>query len=220
MKNKFYLFYLLSIAFILGSCNSLKVIQKPVIFEETRKQLTVEYLEKRYEIHQEEPTIVPKMVVVHWTVIPTMEKSFNAFNPSKLPNWRPEIENASGLNVAAQYLIDRDGTIYQLMPDTLMARHVIGLNHCAIGIENVGDGKDLPLTKTQFKSNIALIKSLSKKYAIEYLIGHYEYKKFIGHTLWKEIDPNYLTEKTDPGEKFMVNLRRELKQLDLKGAPN
>lgn len=217
MKNKF---SLLGFTLFLVSCQSLTIIQKPVVFDETRKQLTLEYLEKRYEIHQNEPTIVPKMIVVHWTVIPTMEKSFNAFNPSKLPNWRPEIENASGLNVAAQYLIDRDGTIYQLMPDTLMARHVIGLNYCAIGIENVGDGDKLPLTKAQFKSNVALIKELSKKHAIEYLIGHYEYKRFIGHPLWKETDPNYLTQKTDPGEKFMADLRKKLEHLNLKGAPN
>ena len=32
--------------------------------------------------------------------------------------------------------VDRDGTICRLMPETWMARHVIGLNYSAIGIEN------------------------------------------------------------------------------------
>ena len=87
------------------------------------------------------------------------------------------------------------------MPETTMARHVIGLNHAAIGIENVGGTEAMPLTKAQIKSNIRLVKYLSKKYPIDYLIGHYEYANFEGHELWLEKDDGYRTEKTDPGEK-------------------
>jgi len=57
------------------------------------------------------------------------------------------------------YLIDRDGTIFQQLPDTVFARHVIGLNHCTIGVENVGGGKD-PLTKAQLKAKEQLIRYL------------------------------------------------------------
>ena len=39
------------------------------------------------------------------------------------------------LNVGAQFLVGRDGAIWQLMPETALARHAIGLNWCAIGIE-------------------------------------------------------------------------------------
>lgn len=210
--------YFIFSGLLFASCQSYNVIQKPISFDETRKQLTLEYLDEHYNLQQETPTIDPKMIVVHWTVIPTMQKTFNAFNPSTLPDWRPEIQSASGLNVSAQYLIDQNGKIYQLLPDTLMARHVIGLNHCAIGIENVGGG-GIPLTKAQLRANAALIKKLSKKYPIDYVIGHYEYQKFIGHPLWKETDANYLTKKSDPSETFMANLRRRLKGLDLQGAP-
>jgi N-acetyl-anhydromuramyl-L-alanine amidase AmpD len=34
-------------------------------------------------------------------------------------------------------VIDRDGTIYQLVPLTTMCRHTVGLNWTAIGIEHV-----------------------------------------------------------------------------------
>lgn len=216
MQNPLYPFILLALLFT--SCQTYKVTQKPITFDETRKQLTLEYLDEHYNLQQDQPTIDPKMIVVHWTVIPTMEKTFDAFNPSTLPDWRPEIQAASGLNVSSQYVIDQNGKIYQLLPDTLMARHVIGLNHCAIGIENVG-GRDLPLTKAQLRSNAALIKKLSQKYPIEYVIGHYEYQKFIGHPLWKETDANYLTKKSDPSKTFMADLRRRLKRLDLKALP-
>ena len=121
--------------------------------------------------------------------------------------------------VSAHYLIDRDGTIYHLMPDTIMARHTIGLNHCAIGIENVGGTPQTPLTEAQFKSNAWLVRQLSGRYPIEYLIGHYEYTAFEGHPLWMEKDTGYRTEKTDPGPEFMRKIRRSLKDLSLKSTP-
>ncbi|NNE76389.1 MAG: N-acetylmuramoyl-L-alanine amidase [Pricia sp.] len=195
------------------------IIQKPISFDETRKKLTLEYLSERYGLEQDEPTIVPKMIVLHWTVIPTFEKSFEAFNPPTLPNWRPDIKDVSGLNVSSQFMVDRDGTIYQLMPETTMARHVIGLNHCAIGVENVGGTDEHPLTKAQLDANIRLVEYLAKKYDIQYLIGHYEYTNFEGHTLWLEKDDGYRTRKTDPGKDFMQQVRRETKSLNFEPVP-
>ena len=105
------------------------------------------------------------------------------------------------------------------MPETTMARHVIGLNHCAIGIENVGGTKDTPLTKAQLKSNIKLVKYLAARYEIEYLIGHYEYTNFVDHELWLEKDPNYRTKKTDPGKEFLNNVKEATKKLNFKPTP-
>jgi N-acetylmuramoyl-L-alanine amidase len=208
---------LLSMMVITFFANAQKIIQKPIMFDNERKQLSLDYLKDRYGLVQVEPTIIPKMVVVHWTVIPTFEATFNTFNTATLPNARNGIKSAGALNVSSQYSIDRDGTIYQLMPDTLMARHVIGLNHCAIGIENVGGTKDTPMTAAQLKANIELIRMLNEKYDLEYVIGHHEYKTFIGHEFWKEKDPDYLTVKTDPGDKFMNDIRESIKDLGLKG---
>ncbi len=195
------------------------IIQKPIIFDQERKELSLAYMEEHYGLTPASPTIQPTMIVVHHTVIPTFEKSFEAFYPSRLPDTRPDIQSASALNVSVPYLIDRDGQIYQLMPDTLFARHVIGLNHCAIGIENVGDGDQHPLTDAQLKANIQLIRHLAQKYNIEYVIGHHEYQRFIDHPLWKEKDPGYLTEKDDPGDVFMRKIRDQLSSLPLKPIP-
>ncbi|MDO6392116.1 peptidoglycan recognition family protein [Pontibacter sp. BT731] len=191
---------------------------KPVVFDAERKKLSLEYMEKRHGLVQDSPYIKPKMIVLHWTAIPTLEQSFDAMNPVHLPGSRSNLGAVSALNVSAQFLVDRDGTIFQQLPDTAFARHVIGLNHSAIGVENVGSAKS-PLTKAQLKANEELIRYLTKRYGIEYLIGHYEYKLFIGHELWKESDPNYLTEKTDPGESFMQKIRKRTKDLELKGPP-
>lgn len=195
------------------------IVQKPIVFDQQRKALTLQYMQERYGIVQDEPTITPTMVVVHWTVIPTLEKTFDAFNPAVLPSHRDGIKAGGALNVSSQFVIDRDGTIYQFMPETTMARHVIGLNYTAIGIENIADGKTLPMTDAQLEANATLIEYLAGKYPIDYVIGHSEYQQFKGTELWKEKDDNYLTHKTDPDLAFMHKLRDRLSGLNLKPLP-
>ena len=205
---------------LISSCSaSRKIVDKPVIFNKDRKELTLQYMDERYGLKQNSPSIVPKMVVLHWTAIPTFEGSFDAFLKAKLPNWRPDIESASALNVSAHFIVDQDGTIYKLLPETTMGRHVIGLNHCAIGVENVGGTAETPLTEAQLKSNIWLVKYLAKKYDIEFLIGHHEYTLFEGHGLWLEKDDGYRTTKTDPGDDFMNKVRKATKRFDFKPIP-
>jgi len=218
MKSTFPFFLVFS---LLMSCKpTLNIIDKPIIFDEKRKKLTLEYLSDRYGLAQEKPDIAPKMIVLHWTAIPTFEKSFEAFEKSTLPSWRPDIKDVSGLNVSAHFLIDQDGAIYRLMSETLMARHVIGLNHSALGIENVGGTEDKPLTEAQLEANIQLVQYLAEKYPIEYLIGHYEYTNFEGHPLWLEKDDGYRTKKTDPGIEFMEKVRQTTKNRNFKSIPN
>ena len=218
MKHKALI--LLTFSLLLSCKPSMKIIDKPIIFDEARTQLTLDYLSDRYGLEQEEPTIAPKMIVLHWTAIPTFEGSFDAFERPTLPSWRPDINEVSGLNVSSHFLIAQDGTIYRLMPETTMGRHVIGLNHVALGIENIGGTSDTPLTKAQLKANIWLVEYLSEKYNIEYLIGHYEYTKFEGHQLWLEKDEGYRTKKTDPGKDFMQKVRKATKNLNFKPVPN
>ncbi|MBA6315632.1 peptidoglycan recognition protein family protein [Cellulophaga baltica] len=217
MKN----YFLCGLLFLaMTSCVVEKtIIEKPIVFDAEREQLTLEYMKDRYGLEATTSKISPKMIVLHWTVIPTLKESYDAFYSAKLPNWRPDLENVSGLNVSSQFLIDQDGTIYQLMPENQMARHVIGLNHCAIGVENVGGGTDLPLSRKQLKSNIWLVKYLKDKYDIDYVIGHYEYTNFEGHELWLEKDAGYRTVKTDPGERFMKKVRKATKKLEFKPVP-
>tara|TARA_E500000318_G_scaffold77225_1_gene71967 strand:- start:1007 stop:1666 length:660 start_codon:yes stop_codon:yes gene_type:complete len=211
---------LIVLAIALGACSSQKeIVDIPIIFDEQRIELTKEYLLKRYELDQDTPKITPKMVVLHWTAIPSLKKSFEAFNRSTLPNWRPDLVNVSGLNVSSHFLVDQDGTIYRLMPETTMARHTIGLNHCAIGIENVGGTEGLPLTKQQLKSNVYLVNYLASKYDIDYVIGHQEYTLFEGHPLWLEVDDGYRTKKTDPGMDFVEKVRKATKKFNFKPVP-
>ena len=213
-------FSLCAIFIILFSCKSSRIVDRPIDFKKDRIDLTLQYMEDRYGLERSTPKIDPKMIVLHWTAIPNLEDSFNAFKRSKLPQSREGISSASQLNVSSHFLVDQDGTIYRLMPETTMARHVIGLNHTAIGIENVGGTPETPLTNAQLESNIWLVNYLSNKYAIEYVIGHYEYTNFEDHELWLEKDSGYRTEKVDPGEDFMNAIRTAVKDKNFKKVPS
>jgi N-acetyl-anhydromuramyl-L-alanine amidase AmpD len=195
-----------------------KIIDKPIIFDATRTRLSIDYLKRRHDLIQKAPVIKPTMIVLHWTASKTMMGTYNAFNKSILPSDRKAIAGASSLNVSSHFLVDRDGTIYQLLPDTTFARHVIGLNYCAIGIENVGSNT-YPLTQAQLFANEKLVRYLTKKYPIQYLIGHYEHTLFKNTSLWRETNPYYRSDKSDPGKTFMKSIREELQDLNLKGPP-
>lgn len=189
------------------SChNSRPIIQKPIVFDKTRIKLTQDYQREHYGIHSDSIEIEPKIIVLHWMSVALLKHSLHSFE-SPVLKYRPDLPGQ--LNVSAHYLVDKDGMIYQLMPDNWMARHVIGLNHYAIGIENVGGVDENPdLTKAQEESNAFLVCYLKKKYPeIQYVIGHMEYLDFMNTPLWLEKDPNYQAVKHDPGVKFMKNIR-------------
>jgi len=186
------------------------IIQKPIVFTDKRKELTKEYIKTHYGKDVKDITIVPQTIVLHWTAVMDFKKSFARLNPEKLFADRKDIAKASSLNVSAHFLVDRDGTIYQLMPDNWMARHVIGLNYSSIGVENVGGeaNKKEDLTPAQLAANIRLVKYLKAKYpTIKHVIGHYEYRDYENSPLWLEKDKGYRTKKADPGKKFMRDVR-------------
>jgi len=197
------------------SLNAIQIEQLPIIFDKKRIDLTKEYIKTHYELEVDDITIIPKMIVIHHTALNNLKKSYKRFYPSKLLSDRKDIVKAGNLNVSAHFLVARDGTIYSLMPETFMARHVIGLNYSSIGIENVGgQSKNDKLTKAQLKSNIDLVNYLKEKYkTIEYLIAHSEYTRYKSHELWLEKDKNYETIKTDPHKDFMKALRKKISGL-------
>jgi hypothetical protein len=165
----------------------------------------------------------PRIVVVHFTAIPTLAETLESFHTLQIGPDRELIRRNGLLNVGIQFVVDRDGTIYSLYPETVIARHVIGLNHAAIGIENVGNGDlgrrraEAPLTRSQLEANLSLVRYLAGRYpSIDFVIGHSEYRQLEhrahpAHDLFHEELPAYRTEKIDPGKRFMKRLRRGLR---------
>ena len=215
--NKLLLILLLSI-----NSYAIHIIDKPIDFGKERISMTKEYIKTHYGKRVRNIKITPKIILLHWTAEMSFDKSFNRLKPERLLSDRKDIMKASALNVSAHFLVARDGTIYRLMPENWMGRHVIGLNYSSIGVENVGGrgNKKDDLTKAQRRANVELVKYLKAKYpSIEYIVGHHEYRQMESTPLWLELDKGYRTRKSDPGAKFMRDIRREVKHLKLKKPP-
>ena len=195
------------------SAPSFRTVTVPVIFDrpvrltEYRQQLMREYALQHYgEAFTE---IVPQAVVVHWT------ESTDADGVHRF--FYKETRKDGTLNVCSQFLVDRDGTIFRLTPETMLDRHAIGYNWCAIGIENVGGVKSREdLTPAQLQANVMLIRYLQEKYpTIRYVWGHYQQTVAKASGLYRENVSGYFHEKVDPGPKFMKGLQKRLKDTGL-----
>ncbi|MBI3297325.1 MAG: N-acetylmuramoyl-L-alanine amidase [Elusimicrobia bacterium] len=185
--------------------------EKPIAFGEKRRKASADYSERHYGTGAG-TTVTPRVVVLHWTNTATLKAAFNAFDKEELEG-RPDIAAGGTLNVSAHFLVDRDGTIHRLMPETRMARHVIGLNLVAVGIENVGADN---LTEDQVRANAWLVRDLKERYpTITHLIGHHEHQRLEGTPLWTEREAGYRTVKPDPGPGFMKKVRGLVADLGL-----
>lgn len=188
--------------------------QTPIVWDTERESLTVAYRAAHQHTPVDSATITPAIVVLHWTAGESFNGAFQTFNPPRLAG-REELQDAGALNVSAHFLVEQDGTIHQLLPVTTMARHVIGLNHLSVGIENVGGTDSMPLTEAQVSANVSLIHWLSDTHDITHVIGHHEYRQLEGTLLFDEVDDGYRTTKVDPGDVFMRNVRRQISRLRL-----
>ena len=178
------------------------IVDKPIAWSNYKEQLIAEYAQLHYG--KNITRIVPQAVVVHWTASDTWESAWNWFYN--------EARSDGTLNVASQFIVDRDGTIYRLTDETALNRHAIGYNWCAIGIENVGGVNHTEdLTPEQLQSNIELIRYLHEKYpTIKYVFGHYQQVTARDSGLYIELVPNYYSIKDDPGPNFMRGLKEVL----------
>lgn len=184
-----------------------------------RERLTLEYRRQHSDAAAENLDIAPTVIVLHYTGGGSAKGTRGYFDNPTIEASRKELAKAGRVNVSSHYVIDRDGTIYRLQPETRFARHCIGLNHIAIGIENVGNEKEYPLTDAQVTANAALIRDLAARFPIEHLVGHYEVMamKKTKSGLYVELDPTYGNTKPDPGEAFMAKVRAKVEDLALAG---
>ncbi|MGE3536907.1 MAG: N-acetylmuramoyl-L-alanine amidase [Candidatus Tectimicrobiota bacterium] len=192
-----------------------RIIARPIPFGPQRQALTLDYIRQHYDPQATDISITPQMIVLHWSATASLAATLATFTPARLPPGRPALHRAGVLNVSAHFVVDRDGTLYQLMPTTWMARHIIGLNRLALGIENVG-GPQAPLTAAQVEANAWLIRHLVTRHpTIKYLIGHHEYGRLRHTRLWQERDASYFSGKPDPGEAFMRAVRAAVHAMGL-----
>jgi N-acetylmuramoyl-L-alanine amidase len=195
------------------------IVDRPIRFDAERERLTVDYRRRHQDRSIDHASIEPRMIVLHHTGGGSLRATWRYFDRPRLEAARRSLRAGGEVNVSAHFLIDRDGTIYRLMPETRMARHCIGLNHVAIGIENVGDGARYPLTDAQARASAALIRHLASRFRLTHLIGHHESNAMRAHPYWRELDPSYRNRKSDPGGAFLRRVRALVADLRLDGPP-
>jgi len=182
------------------------------ILSAKKLELTKEYCKEHYGLTSYRLD-TPKIVVVHYTAIDDLDATLNLFKKDNIASSRDYIKDFSSLNVGIHYVVAKDGRIFHLMPDTVVARHLIGFNHVSLGIENIAkDSTDL--TGAQIESDAILIKFLAAKYpTIEFMIGHDEYndKSLPHYKYFRSLNPAYKPYgKIDPGPMYMSKLRKRL----------
>ena len=198
----------------------LAIVDRPITYDEARIARTIAYRRAHQDPAASGVEIEPRMIILHHTGGGSADATWRYFDRPTIESARKTIADAGDLNVSSQFLVDRDGTIFRLMPETSMARHCVGLNHVAIGVENVGDLDAHLLTDAQVEADAALVRDLKARVpAITHLIGHHEYLAMEGHPYFVERDPKYRTRKADPGPAFMAKVRARVADLGLEGPP-
>jgi beta-N-acetylhexosaminidase len=145
----------------------------PIPFGPTRKAQTVAYVRRHYHSFMR-PTwrlVHPHVIVIHYTEA-SYAATFDTF-----ANDVPDSELHELPATSAHFVIDTNGTIHQLVSVGTIARHTVGLNWTAIGIEHVGysDAQVLD-NRRQMNSSLHLVHWLQCRFHIQTrnVIGHNE----------------------------------------------
>jgi N-acetyl-anhydromuramyl-L-alanine amidase AmpD len=147
------------------------MVQKRIPFPAKRKQEMARYAQRHYGI-DDYHLRNPKVIVEHFTASDSFNSAWNTFAADV-----PDIELHELPGVCSHFIVDRDGTIYQLVPTTIMCRHTVGLNWTAIGIEHVGTSDSQVMGDAkQLRASLRLTRWLKHHYGIltRNVIGHAE----------------------------------------------
>jgi N-acetylmuramoyl-L-alanine amidase len=147
------------------------IVWKPIPFPAKRLAETAAYALRHYGIdtwHLRHPHVI----VEHYTASTTMMSAWSLF-AQDVPD--SELHELPG--TCAHFIVDRDGTIYQLVPLDVICRHTVGLNSTAFGIEHVGmSDAEILADPAQMRASLHLTAWLMQRYhiALGDVIGHAE----------------------------------------------
>ena len=147
------------------------IVSDPIPFPAHRRAEMRAYAKRHYGIDTWRLR-APKVIVEHVAVAGTVRAVFNAFAPD-VPD--PELHELPG--TCAHFIVDTDGTVYQLVNLSTRCRHTVGLNWTAVGIEHVGyTDADILHNPRQLAASLKLTLWLTQKLGIKLrnVIGHNE----------------------------------------------
>jgi N-acetylmuramoyl-L-alanine amidase len=147
------------------------IVQRPIPFGAKRREEMRAYARRHYGLDSFRLQ-GPKVIVEHYTVTDSFRSVYETFSHDV-----PDVELHELPGVCAHFVVDEDGTIYQLVALNNMCRHTVGLNDTAIGIEQVGRGaREILDRPAQIGAVVRLTAWLRCRYAIALrdVIGHNE----------------------------------------------
>ena len=156
---------------VAGAVAPAPVVQRPIPFGVDRRSQMRAYARRHYAI-DDHRLRRPRVIVQHYTASNSFDSAFQTFARKER-----DVELGELPGVCAHYLIDRDGTVVQLVPTSIMCRHTVGLNYTAIGIEHVGTSDAQVLgNPAQLRSSLRLTRALQGRHRIATpnVIGHNE----------------------------------------------
>ena len=154
-----------------------QVVKNYIAFGAGRKQQMTDYSRRHYGAKQATYILSdPRAIVLHHTDGADWQSAWNTFNANTAYN-----DEKPG--VSAQFIIAKDGTIYQLMPLKYRARHCIGMNYVSFGIEfcqesagHTGHWMDQQILDRpkQVNAGLRLVRWLQAHYGIKTgdIVGH------------------------------------------------
>jgi beta-N-acetylhexosaminidase len=148
-----------------------KVVLKLIPFGAKRRAETAAYAKRHYGVttwRLERPHVI----VEHYTASNSFSSAYSTFAADT-----PDGELGELPGVCAHFVIDRDGTVYQLVRLNTICRHTVGLNWTAFGIEHVGTSdRQILGNAAQLSASLSLTLWLMSTYRIQLrnVIGHNE----------------------------------------------
>ncbi|MBN9417548.1 MAG: N-acetylmuramoyl-L-alanine amidase [Candidatus Eremiobacteraeota bacterium] len=186
------------------------------------QEWTEEYREY-FQRHSHDPRVElqPTLICMHYTVVDDAQAVWNGF--ARGCNMSNGNKGTIFGHVSTHLIIDKDGTVYQLLPFNRRCTGAYGVNHRAISIEMIAMTEgDLLSRVQQVWSSFCVVRDLMKRYNIgpQGVIAHYEVAQGVS------VVPDYLDYndpdcpdrypakyfRSDPGPTYMSWLRSYLQK--------
>jgi hypothetical protein len=184
-----------------------RIAQRPIPFGDRRKRQTARYTQRHYGFSTWRLR-EPKLIVEHMAATSSYDSVYSTFASNQ-----PDVEYGELPGVCSHFLVGDDGRIYQFVRTGIICRHVVGLNHVAIGIEHLGTAERGVLRdRAQRRASLRLTRWLACRFElpVRRVIGHNE---SLSSPFYVEHDPDFRGRThADWPERAMDRYRRLLRR--------
>ncbi|MBL8999791.1 MAG: N-acetylmuramoyl-L-alanine amidase [Phycisphaerae bacterium] len=148
-------------------------------------------------------------IVVHSTFVKSKKPAEWFGKDAIFAVWRAEKDSTGKPFISVHYFIDREGKVFQLVPEKEIANHAKGYNSRSVGVELAGiadefakeakeagaSDADLAYTDAQYKALSGLLTDIKTRHSEAKAIKHSDIYE-------KDDKGEYKRRKSDPGSKF------------------